>query len=71
MVAAKEIDPISITVAYVYDIANLPLYTPQVKTIGILKNGRLEDSFGSGFFDEADNLSLNLLSPKQWSYEDE
>lgn len=64
LVATKSIDPKYVLIAYVYDVAQLPLYMPQVKTIGISDDGRLEDSFGSGFYDEADNLALDLLTPK-------
>lgn len=69
LVATKIIDSKQTSIAYVYDLAHLPLYTPQVKTIGISEDGRLMDSFGSGFFDEADNLALNLLSPSHNDYE--
>lgn len=33
----------------------------QVRKIQILKNGRLSKPFGSGFYDEADNLSLAMM----------
>ena len=36
----------------------------RVKHIPINKDGSLADSFGSGFFDEADNLSVELMSIK-------
>jgi hypothetical protein len=35
-----------------------------VKEIDIAEDGRLQDSFGSGFFDESDNLVMNLLNQK-------
>ena len=37
---------------------------PQVKRIGICEDGRLDSSFGAGFFDEADNLAMDLLKVK-------
>lgn len=64
MIASKVIKPEDTTVAYVYDPVHIPLYSPQVKEIGISNDGRLEDSFGTGFYDEADNLALNLLNPQ-------
>ena len=32
--------------------------------IGVEEDGRLNDSFGEGFFDEADRLSMSLLNIK-------
>jgi len=37
-------------------------YTPQLKKIDILPDGRLADKFGVGFFDEADRLAFNRLT---------
>lgn len=34
---------------------------PQIRKIRILPDGRLSQAFGKGFFDEADNLALELL----------
>jgi hypothetical protein len=34
---------------------------PQIRKIRILPDGRLSQAFGAGFFDEADNLALELL----------
>ena len=66
MVANKAICNSNISIIYVYDsdISKRPLYTPQVKEIDIAEDGRLQDSFGNGFFDEADNLVMNLLNQK-------
>lgn len=36
----------------------------RVKRIGIQDDGRLETPFGAGFFDEADNLAMELLTIK-------
>lgn len=36
----------------------------KVRDIGIAQDGRLTDKFGSGFFDEADSLAMNLLKIK-------
>ena len=66
LVAEKEICNSDTSIIYVYDsdIAKRPLYTPQLKEIEIGEDGRLTDSFGTGFFDEADNLVINLLNQK-------
>ena len=45
-----------------YDEKNKPGYEPQVKKIGIRKDGMLNGNFGEGFFDEADMLSMYLLT---------
>ena len=34
------------------------------RKIDILEDGRLSDSFGSGFYDEADTLALDLFRKK-------
>ena len=56
-----------ISIQYVYspNVENRPLYTPQVKSISIKPDGRLTDSFGPGFFDEADNAAMELLTLKE------
>ena len=66
IVARKEINDNDLSIVYFYDadVAKRPLYTPQVKQIGVEEDGRLSDSFGEGFFDEADRLSMSLLSIK-------
>lgn len=56
---------ISILYAYNSDIENRPLYTPQIKPIDIEEDGRLADSFGDGFFDEADKSAMELLTLKK------
>ena len=66
--AAKTIvnaDDISIQYVYSPFIEQRPLYMPQVKSISVKSDGRLTDSFGSGFFDEADNAAMELLTLKE------
>ncbi len=66
--AAKEtIDADEISILYVYspDVEQRPLYMPQVKSISVKADGRLTDSFGTGFFDEADNSAMELLTLKE------
>jgi hypothetical protein len=62
LVANKEIKNSDISILYVYDMKDKPGYEPQVKKIGIRKDGMLNGNFGEGFFDEADMLSMFLLT---------
>ena len=62
LVANKEVKNSDISLLYVYDEKNKPGYEPQVKKIGIRKDGMLNGNFGEGFFDEADMLSMYLLT---------
>ena len=63
LVAKKELTPEEVSLQYVYnaDAEKRPKGEPQVKNIEIREDGILRDSFGSGFFDEADNLAMDLL----------
>ncbi len=54
-------DEISILYVYSPNIEDRPLYVPQILSIGIKSDGRLTDSFGPGFFDEADSLAMEIL----------
>ncbi len=66
--AAKELinaDEISVLYVYSPNIEDRPLYVPQVLSIRVKKDGRLSDSFGPGFFDEADNAAMELLTIKE------
>ena len=62
LVANKNINNTDVSILYVYDEKNRPGYEPQVKKIGIRKDGMLNGNFGEGFFDEADMLSMFLLT---------
>jgi predicted ATP-dependent endonuclease of OLD family len=66
LVAKKEIKPDDVSLYYLYDPnpEKRPTDTPQVKKINIKEDGRLDDTFGGGFFDEADNMAMDLLSIK-------
>jgi len=66
LVAKKELSPEDISLHYIYphDKSKRPAGKPQVKKIKINEDGRLNDPFGSGFFDEADNLAMDLLKLK-------
>lgn len=64
LVAQKEIEPDSISISYVYtsEETSRPLYAPQIQSITINEDGSLCGKFGKGFFNEADNLAMMLLS---------
>jgi len=47
-------------VYYFSDPKNLHKGEKQAKKIEILKDGTLSQDFGPGFFDEADNLAVQL-----------
>ncbi len=65
-VAKKEIKPDDVALHYIYphDKEQRPKGKPQVMKIKIKDDGRLNESFGTGFFDEADNLAMDLLKIK-------
>ena len=61
----KQINKEDVSILYIYspkDVAEKG--APQVKRIGIGEDGRLDSPFGPGFFDEADNLAMDLLRLK-------
>lgn len=63
LTAKGDIDP---SESIIYYLANpnkdkRVLREKQVKEIHIQSNGRLSEPFGSGFYDEADNLSLEMI----------
>ncbi|WP_340110995.1 AAA family ATPase [Maribellus mangrovi] len=63
LVAKKELSPENISLNYIfnYDKTKRPNGKPQVQNIQIKDDGRLSEQFGTGFFDEADNLAMDLL----------
>lgn len=66
LVAKQDVESDDCSLIYVYSAneKDRPLYTPQLMQIDILDDGRLDKPFGSGFFDEADNLAMELLMTK-------
>ena len=62
LVAENKIDHDDISIQYVYDSTDRPKHKPKIKNIHIRKDGMLDGTFGSGFFDEADMLSMYLLT---------
>ena len=69
LVAKKELKPNEVSLQYVYDasLENRPKGEPHVKNIAIRPDGTLQEPFGPGFFDEADNLAMDLLTIKAMS----
>lgn len=65
LVASKTISPDDIALLYVEDNVTVKEDgVKKVREISIKEDGRLAESFGAGFFDEADNLAMNLLKIK-------
>lgn len=58
LVAKKEIDKELVSLVYVESRADSE---KKVRRIEINEDGCLKEPFGEGFFDEADNLAMNLL----------
>ncbi|MEY4905651.1 MAG: hypothetical protein RLZZ292_3466, partial [Bacteroidota bacterium] len=50
------------SIYYFYEPERIPKGRNQVEKITIQKDGSLDNDFGSGFFDEADNLSIDLYN---------
>jgi predicted ATPase len=62
LVATKETYPKDIALYYFNDPENIPQGEEQVKKIEFLEDGNLSDNFGNGFFNEADNLAIDLFN---------
>lgn len=62
LVAENKIDHGDISIQYVNAAKDFAENEPIIKNINILKDGMLDGNFGSGFFDEADMLSMFLLT---------
>jgi len=63
LVAKKEINANHISIHYMNNSnpKNRQKGEPQVRHIKVNEDGRLSNSFGTGFFDEADNLAFDLF----------
>ena len=61
-VGKKIVPPDSISILYAEDSPEPG--EERIRRIGIKDDGRLDSAFGSGFFDEADSLAMNLLMIK-------
>ncbi|MCO5238659.1 MAG: DUF3696 domain-containing protein [Chitinophagaceae bacterium] len=60
-----DIKPEQTVIYYFYPPTEVPAGEKQVKKINIKEDGSLTDDFGTGFFDEADNIALELFLLKQ------
>lgn len=60
-----DIKPEQTVIYYFYPPTEVPEGEQQVKKINIQQDGSLTDDFGTGFFDEADNIALELFLLKQ------
>lgn len=58
----SEMKPDDVLIYYFYHPTSVPPGYPQIRKINISKEGGLSHDFGSGFFDEADNISLSIWS---------
>ncbi|AZQ60967.1 hypothetical protein EI427_01670 [Flammeovirga pectinis] len=63
--AKRKITPYESTIYYLYNPERVPEGKPQVALLNILKDGELDNEFGEGFFDEADNIAIELFHLKQ------
>jgi len=61
LTARKDIDPKDISIYYFNNPSNISEGENQINKIEISSNGNLSREFGTGFFDEADNLAIKLL----------
>lgn len=68
LTAKGVITPNDTNIYYFYPPGNVPGGEKQVKKISIQEDGSLSDDFGSGFFDEADNIALELFLLKKNQY---
>ncbi len=61
LIAKKSIETKDVSLYYIYNRNNIPQNLKQIQKIDINDDGSLSQDFGSGFIDEADNLSLELM----------
>ncbi len=62
LVGAGKLSPEEVSLVYVEDDEEVIKGKDKVHRIQVKKDGRLESPFGSGFYDEADNLSMELFA---------
>lgn len=62
LIGAKKLTPEEVSMTYVEDDKEVKWGTPKVRRIPIKEDGRLSEPFSPGFYDEADNLSLELFT---------
>ena len=62
LIGAKKLSSEEVSMIYVEDDIEVKKGAPKVRRIPIKDDGRLAEPFGPGFYDEADNLSLELFT---------
>lgn len=62
LIGSKHLTPDEVSMIYVEDDAEVKKGEKKVRRIPIKEDGRLAEPFGHGFYDEADNLSLELFT---------
>ena len=62
LVGARILSPDEVSMVYVEDDEEVKKGAPKARRIHIKEDGRLAEPFGPGFYDEADNLSLELFT---------
>lgn len=62
LIGKKTLTPEEVSMIYVEDDEEVKWGTPKVRRIPIKEDGRLSEPFSPGFYDEADNLSLELFT---------
>ena len=61
LIATKKYSKDDLALYYFYHPKNVPIGEQQIKEIPIGDNGLLQDRFGPGFIDEADNIAMDLF----------
>ena len=62
LVGARNLSPEEVSMVYVEDDEEVKKGAQKVRRIPVKEDGRLAAPFGPGFYDEADNLSLELFT---------
>ena len=62
LVGVKKLVPSEVSMVYVEDDSEVKKGAQKVRRIPVKEDGRLSAPFGPGFYDEADNLSLELFT---------
>lgn len=62
LISAKALVPDEVSMIYVEDDEEVKKGSPKVRRIPVKEDGRLAVPFSPGFYDEADNLSLELFT---------
>lgn len=62
LIGAKKLTPEEVSMTYVEDDEEVKKGVTKVRRIPIKEDGRLASPFSPGFYDEADNLSLELFT---------